>query len=269
MVRAALKDLFGAETAQAIRILYGGSVTGANAAEFFGQPDIDGALVGGASLKSDDFIAIAKAAVKYSHHGHTRQKGRMTNCSVLPSLYQLELLPMLTSFDGLFWLLTQSRAPDDFSSVPCTARSRLIFLISTRSPNVTTLVFSLIFLPGVFLHELSHLVMAKVLGVRTGNFSLLPEMMPDGSLQLRLRGSRAHRSFPRSVGGRCPVDQRNCLRGLCGDVAAAPGHHVGYLSEWAVGLVLMGLQTLPTIPDLWIWFYLTFAVSSTMMPLRI
>jgi triosephosphate isomerase len=64
VVRAALKDLFGEETAQAIRILYGGSVTGANAAEFFGQPDIDGALVGGASLKVDDFMAIATAAAK-------------------------------------------------------------------------------------------------------------------------------------------------------------------------------------------------------------
>lgn len=64
VVRAALKDLFGAETAASIRILYGGSVTGANAAEFFTQPDIDGALVGGASLKADDFVAIAKAAVK-------------------------------------------------------------------------------------------------------------------------------------------------------------------------------------------------------------
>ena len=64
VVRASLKDLFGAETAEAIRILYGGSVTAANAAEFFAQPDIDGALVGGASLKSDEFIAIAKAAAK-------------------------------------------------------------------------------------------------------------------------------------------------------------------------------------------------------------
>jgi triosephosphate isomerase (TIM) len=64
VVRAALKDLFGAETAQAIRILYGGSVTAANAAEFFTQPDIDGALVGGASLKTEEFIAIAKAAAK-------------------------------------------------------------------------------------------------------------------------------------------------------------------------------------------------------------
>jgi triosephosphate isomerase len=64
VVRAALKDLFGFETAEAIRILYGGSVTAANAAEFFAQPDIDGALVGGASLKSDEFIAIARAAAK-------------------------------------------------------------------------------------------------------------------------------------------------------------------------------------------------------------
>ena len=60
-IRAILVNLFGQETAEKIRILYGGSVTGANAAEFFSQPDIDGALVGGASLK-DDFILIAQAA---------------------------------------------------------------------------------------------------------------------------------------------------------------------------------------------------------------
>lgn len=64
MIRPVLSEMFGAESAQAIRILYGGSVTGSNAAEFFSQPDIDGALVGGASLKVDEFIAIAKAAVK-------------------------------------------------------------------------------------------------------------------------------------------------------------------------------------------------------------
>lgn len=64
VVRAALKDLFGEETAQSIRILYGGSVTAANAAEFFAQPNIDGALVGGASLKAEEFVAIAQAAAK-------------------------------------------------------------------------------------------------------------------------------------------------------------------------------------------------------------
>ncbi|MBI5842970.1 MAG: triose-phosphate isomerase [Chloroflexi bacterium] len=64
IIRPALAELFGAETAQAIRVLYGGSVTAANAAEYFSQPDIDGALVGGASLKIDEFAAIVKAASK-------------------------------------------------------------------------------------------------------------------------------------------------------------------------------------------------------------
>jgi triosephosphate isomerase len=64
VIRPALAELFGEETAQAIRVLYGGSVTAGNATEFFDQPDIDGALVGGASLKIDEFVAIAKAAAK-------------------------------------------------------------------------------------------------------------------------------------------------------------------------------------------------------------
>ncbi len=64
VIRPALTELFGAQNAQAIRILYGGSVTAANAAEFFAYPDIDGALVGGASLKPDEIVAITKAAVR-------------------------------------------------------------------------------------------------------------------------------------------------------------------------------------------------------------
>lgn len=64
VIRPALTELFGAEKAQAIRILYGGSVTASNAAEFFAYPDIDGALVGGASLKPDEFVAITKAAIR-------------------------------------------------------------------------------------------------------------------------------------------------------------------------------------------------------------
>jgi triosephosphate isomerase len=61
-IRPALAELFGREAAEAIRVLYGGSVTAANAAEFFSQPQIDGALVGGASLKPDEFVGIVRAA---------------------------------------------------------------------------------------------------------------------------------------------------------------------------------------------------------------
>ena len=63
-IRKALKEMYGEDAAQAMRVLYGGSVTAANAAEFFGQPDIDGALVGGASLKVDEFVKITQAAMK-------------------------------------------------------------------------------------------------------------------------------------------------------------------------------------------------------------
>jgi triosephosphate isomerase len=62
IIRQTLSGLFGSEAAQSIRILYGGSVTGANAAEYFGQPEIDGALVGGASLKTQEFVNITRAA---------------------------------------------------------------------------------------------------------------------------------------------------------------------------------------------------------------
>jgi len=62
IIRPALADLFGNAFAQSIQVLYGGSVKGSNAREFFDQPEIDGALVGGASLKADDFTQIVQAA---------------------------------------------------------------------------------------------------------------------------------------------------------------------------------------------------------------
>lgn len=57
-IRQLLADKYGREVADEISILYGGSVKPANAKELFAQPDVDGGLVGGASLKADDFLAI-------------------------------------------------------------------------------------------------------------------------------------------------------------------------------------------------------------------
>ncbi|QBY00976.1 triose-phosphate isomerase [Rhodophyticola sp. CCM32] len=60
-IRSALTTRYGADTAQGIRLLYGGSVKPGNATEIFSVPDVDGALVGGASLKASDFSAIITA----------------------------------------------------------------------------------------------------------------------------------------------------------------------------------------------------------------
>ena len=64
MIRGQLGQMYDGELAEEIRILYGGSVKPANAAELMGQTDIDGVLVGGASLKAEGFIGIIKAAMK-------------------------------------------------------------------------------------------------------------------------------------------------------------------------------------------------------------
>ncbi len=60
LIRRNIAKLYNKEIAQDMRILYGGSVTAENIAEFVQQPEIDGALVGGASLKADQFLSIVK-----------------------------------------------------------------------------------------------------------------------------------------------------------------------------------------------------------------
>ena len=60
-IRKLFNDKYGSDISQQIRILYGGSVKPNNAAEIFGQPDVDGGLIGGASLKADSFTAIVNA----------------------------------------------------------------------------------------------------------------------------------------------------------------------------------------------------------------
>jgi len=64
MIRNLLATLLGREAAVMTRILYGGSVNAANITEFIGQPEIDGALVGGASLKAAEFIGIVKLSLQ-------------------------------------------------------------------------------------------------------------------------------------------------------------------------------------------------------------
>jgi triosephosphate isomerase len=61
-IRAELAKIFDQPTADSIRIQYGGSVKASNAAELMSQPDVDGALVGGAALKVDEFLGIITAA---------------------------------------------------------------------------------------------------------------------------------------------------------------------------------------------------------------
>jgi triosephosphate isomerase len=66
-LRKLLETRYNSQVASAVRIQYGGSVNAENAASLLGQPNIDGALVGGASLKADSFLAIIAAAQSLAH----------------------------------------------------------------------------------------------------------------------------------------------------------------------------------------------------------
>ncbi len=67
-IRQRLADQYGQTAAEGIRILYGGSCKPSNAADLFAQPDVDGALVGGAALQAQDFMAIIEARKEASSH---------------------------------------------------------------------------------------------------------------------------------------------------------------------------------------------------------
>lgn len=69
VIRSVVAQLYGDSVAQEIRIQYGGSVSSTNIAEFISQPEIDGALVGGASLKAAEFVGIVEQTAKIKKAG--------------------------------------------------------------------------------------------------------------------------------------------------------------------------------------------------------
>ena len=64
MIRRLICEAYDESLGESVRIQYGGSVKASNAAELFKQPDVDGALVGGASLMADEFAAIVRAGIE-------------------------------------------------------------------------------------------------------------------------------------------------------------------------------------------------------------
>jgi hypothetical protein len=141
-----------------------------------------------------------------------------------------------------------------------------VFLIATRHETVTVWIFSLVFFPGVMLHELSHFLTAKLLGIRTGKFSLIPQAMPDGRLQLGYVETAQSDIVRDSIVGVAPL-----IAG-CLFIAYAAIYQMHLIELWELlrngqtPLFLTGLKILPTLSDFWLWFYLTFTISSTMMP---
>lgn len=141
-----------------------------------------------------------------------------------------------------------------------------VFLILTRDARLTIGIFQIIFLPGVILHEGSHFLMAKILRVRTGKFSVIPQSLPDGRLRLGYVETAKTDMLRDSLIGAAPLIFGTFF------VAFATVNRLNMDVLWAtlrngqINLFWMGVGILPRTQDFWLWFYLVFTVSSTMMP---
>lgn len=141
-----------------------------------------------------------------------------------------------------------------------------VLLLLTRHPQLTVALFSILFFPGVFIHETSHYLMAKLLRVRTRGFSLIPNTLPDGRLQMGYVETEAADIVRDSLIGLSPLIAGSLFVAYAGLNRLHLHTLWDVLRNGQINLFWMGLRLLPTVKDFYLWFYFTFAVSSTMMP---
>jgi len=141
-----------------------------------------------------------------------------------------------------------------------------LLLLLTRRVDLTVAIFSLLFLPGVTLHEASHFVMAKLLGVRTGKFSLLPRNTGPGRLQLGFVETEETDFLRDALIGAAPFFSGALFVSYIGLIRLGFGTPLAALSSGDGWSALGAFANLASVPDFWLWFYLAFTISSTMMP---
>jgi hypothetical protein len=141
-----------------------------------------------------------------------------------------------------------------------------IFLLITRQPDISTALFSLLFLPGVLLHETSHFLMAKVLGVRTGRFSIIPRKIEGGRIRLGYVETAQTDHFRDGLIGAAPLIAGGLFVAFAGILRLGLDTIWVTIIQGQLSGINQAIKSIVVTPDFWIWFYLVFTVSSTMMP---
>ncbi len=170
-----------------------------------------------------------------------------------------------STLDGLWWLLLML-GPLLLLLPRLHREIQAVLLILTRRPALSIGLFSLLFFPGVLVHEGSHYLTARLLGVRTGRFSIIPQPTPGGKLRMGYVETASSDTLRDALIGVAPL--------------LAGGALVAYIGLARMGLTPLGaallqgkasafwtaLASLPLQPDFWLWFYLAFTISSIMFP---
>ena len=142
-------------------------------------------------------------------------------------------------------------------------------LLITGKPGWAVVLYSLVLFPGVVLHEVSHWLSAKLLGVRTAGMSLLPKMSKDGSIQL---GYVEYYKTPdlgsvreSLIGGAPLLTGAAAILIIAYNIFNLPGL-AQILPRLNLTDLLLTLQNLLYTQDFLLWLYLFFAISNAMMP---
>jgi hypothetical protein len=139
-------------------------------------------------------------------------------------------------------------------------------LLITRRIDIAMAIFAILFLPGVFIHEISHYVMAKILGVETVRFSLLPEIISDGRLRLGYVETIKTDILRDALIGLAPIAAGGSI------IALILFGFLNFQGPWILfgsgesAQVVASINAAIRQPDFWLWFYAIFVISSTMFP---
>ncbi|HPH94441.1 MAG TPA: hypothetical protein PKW33_01110 [Anaerolineaceae bacterium] len=169
------------------------------------------------------------------------------------------------AFDGLIWLLLML-GPFLFLQRRVHHEIQAVFWLTFRHAEVAMILFAVLFFPGVFLHEASHFLAAKILRVRTGRVSLLPRVLPKGKLQLGFVEIYPTDGIREALIGLAPLLTGGLLVAWIGMDALALQPLGAVIFEGKLDLIAPTLAQTVMQPDFGIWFYLAFAISSSMLP---
>lgn len=164
-----------------------------------------------------------------------------------------------------FWLLL-TLAPLIFLERWVHRHIQGIWLLITRDPDTATILYSALFLPGVFLHEASHWLMAKLLGVHTARFSVWPQRQPNGILRLGFVETEKVDFVRESLIGVAPLIAGAAAVAAIGSLRLAVGPLGEAISAGDVLEVGQGILNSLQSADVLIWLYLIFVISNSMMP---
>jgi hypothetical protein len=172
---------------------------------------------------------------------------------------------VLLQLDGIMWLLVLL-GPFVLLQRKVHFEIQAVLFLLIRRLDVVYVMFSLIFLPGVVIHELSHFLVARLLGVRTGKFSIIPRNMNDGRLQLGSVETEKVDILRDSLIGMAPLILGGFTITLIARMCLGFDQIVLAIADTGLSGLATVFHNLANMPDFWLWFYLLLTISSTMLP---